>query len=162
MNWLDVVIIIVAVVFTFVGLSQGFIRTLFSVLGLVVGIVLAGRYHTFFGESDAAQIAAFIVVLVVVLLVANLLARVVRGVLGVLMLGSADKLLGGVFGLILGCLICGAVLSIIGEVSGVLGGSEWVRTTLNGSVLATFLLDKFPLVLALLPSEFDAVREFFQ
>jgi membrane protein required for colicin V production len=30
------------------------------------------------------------------------------------------------------------------------------------SFLAGVLLDKFPLVLALLPSEFDTVRDFFQ
>ncbi|GAI50923.1 unnamed protein product, partial [marine sediment metagenome] len=30
------------------------------------------------------------------------------------------------------------------------------------SALAAILLDKFPMVLALLPSEFDVIRSFFQ
>lgn len=33
---------------------------------------------------------------------------------------------------------------------------------IQDSLLASILLDKFPLVLALLPSEFDAVRDFFE
>ena len=37
-------------------------------------------------------------------------------------------------------------------------GPQFIRD----SVLAGILLDKFPLVLALLPSEFDAVRDFFE
>jgi membrane protein required for colicin V production len=42
----------------------------------------------------------------------------------------------------------------------------WVQFFGSGlvteSFLAGVLLNKFPLVLALLPSEFDAVRDFFQ
>ena len=45
--------------------------------------------------------------------------------------------------------------------------AAWVKffgagETIIQSILAGFLLDNFPLVLGLLPQEFDAVRSFFQ
>ena len=37
-----------------------------------------------------------------------------------------------------------------------------VGSTITESVVSAFLLEKFPLILALLPGEFDAIRSFFQ
>ena len=71
------------------------------------------------------------------------------------MLGWADKLLGALFGLVLGALFCGAVLTLLTRFLN-------IEATVGGSWIATMLLDRFPVVLALLPEEFDAVREFFQ
>jgi len=70
------------------------------------------------------------------------------------MLGWVDHLGGAVFGVVAGAILWGALLAI------------WVKFFGAGPVtesfLAAVLLDKFPLVLALLPSEFDAIRDFFQ
>ena len=68
---------------------------------------------------------------------------------------TADKLLGAVCGLILGCLMCGAVLALLSHVLNIEGA-------ISGSWLAGFLLDRFPIVLGLLPGEFDGVRQLFQ
>jgi membrane protein required for colicin V production len=51
--------------------------------------------------------------------------------------------------------LIGAVLVVWAKYG---GGGE----TIGGSALAAFLVDKFTLVLALLPSEFGTVRSFFQ
>ena len=41
MNWLDIVIIVAAVLLGIGGLRQGIIRTVFGIAGLIGGIVLA-------------------------------------------------------------------------------------------------------------------------
>jgi hypothetical protein len=56
---------------------------------------------------------------------------------------------------VLGAILCGALLATWVKFLGVTGA-------ITESNLASILVDFFPLVLALLPDEFDAVRPFFQ
>ncbi len=44
MNWVDAIIIIVALISAYIGYKQGLIRTILSFIGLIVGIVLAGQW----------------------------------------------------------------------------------------------------------------------
>jgi membrane protein required for colicin V production len=161
MNWLDIAIIIVVAVATFGGLLVGLIAAALSLAGIIVGVILAGRYYLAFSqhlgfipEESVAQIVAFAIILVGVLLIALALAMVLRWAFSLIKLGWIDRIGGAVFGLAGGTLFCGAVLAI------------WVKfvgagATITGSALASLLLDNFPVVLGLLPSEFDAVRSFF-
>lgn len=161
MNWLDIIIIIVLALFILSGLIQGFIRTALALAGLIVGIFLAGRYYVTFGNwlpianTNIANIVAFAIIFIAVMVAAVLLAFFLRRIISLIMLGWADKLLGALFGLVLGALFCGAVLTLLTRFL-------TIEATVGGSWIATMLLDRFPVVLALLPEEFDAVREFFQ
>jgi len=65
-----------------------------------------------------------------------------------------NRLGGALFGLVLGAILCGALLATWVRFLGITGA-------IVESTLARILLDYFPLVLALLPDEFDAVRSFF-
>lgn len=161
MNWLDIVLIVVLALFILSGLIQGFIRTALALAGLIVGIFLAGRYYVAFGNwlpianTNIANIVAFAIIFIAVMVAAVLLAFFLRRIISLVMLGWADKLLGALFGLVLGALFCGAVLTLLTRFL-------TIEATVGGSWIATMLLDRFPVVLALLPEEFDAVREFFQ
>ena len=162
MNWLDIVIIVVIVVAAFGGLLIGLIASALSLAGIIVGIILAGRYYLAFSQhlgflpgESAAQVAAFAIILVGVMLVALALAMVLRWALSLIKLGLIDRIGGAVLGLAGGLLLCGAALAI------------WVKffgagATITGSFLASLLLEHFPVVLGLLPAEFDTVRSFFQ
>jgi membrane protein required for colicin V production len=162
MNWLDIVILIVIAAATFGGLFIGLIASGLSLVGIIVGIIVAGHYYLpfsqqlgFIPEEKVAQIVAFAIILVGVMLVALALALVLRWALSLVKLGWIDRLGGAVFGLATGALFCGAVLAI------------WVKfvgagASVSGSALASLLLEHFPVVLGLLPAEFDAVRSFFQ
>jgi membrane protein required for colicin V production len=70
------------------------------------------------------------------------------------MLGWLDHLIGGILGLITSAITWGAILAL------------WVKffsaDAVSGSALAKILLQNFPLVLALLPSDFDSVKNFFK
>ncbi len=161
MSWLDVIIVIVIAVFAFLGLRMGIIKAVLSLAGLIVGVVLAGRYYapfseqlTFSSSANIAKIVAFAVILIGVMVIARVVAGLLKRVVSVLMLGWVDRVGGAIFGLVLGATLCGALLAI------------WIKylgmaDTIAESALAFLLLDRLPMVLALLPDEFDRVRSFF-
>lgn len=162
MSWLDIVIIIVIAVAAFGGLVIGLIASALSLAGIIVGVILAGRYYLAFAQhlefipgEHSPQIAAFAIILVGVMLIALALAMVLRWALSLIKLGLIDRIGGAVLGLAGGLLFCGAVLAM------------WVKfvgagASITGSFLASLLLEHFPVVLGLLPAEFDAVRSFFR
>jgi membrane protein required for colicin V production len=161
MDWLDVVIVVVIAVATISGLIIGLVSAALSLAGIIVGIMLAGRYYLAFSQhlgfissENVAQIVAFAIILFGVMLIALVLALVLRWAFSLISLGWLDRIGGAFFGLATGTLLCGAVLAM------------WVKfmgagPAVTGSALASFLLEHFPVVLGLLPAEFDAVRSFF-
>lgn len=161
MNWLDIVIIVVAVLLGLAGLRQGIIKTVFGIAGLIVGIVLAGRYYgelaALLSSSGAtwANIAAYAIILIATLIVAGVIGWLVAKLVHFVMLGWLDRLVGCVLGVFIGGLLCAAVLAIVGKYY---PGTESV---ISQSVIAKFLMERFPLLLALLPEEFDFIRDFF-
>ena len=92
-------------------------------------------------------------ILVVVIVIATLLARMLKFIASVTMLGWVDHVGGAAFGFLVGAIFFSAMLAI------------WVKFFGTGlvteSFLADVLLDKFPLILALLPAEFNVIRDFF-
>ena len=162
MNWLDIVIVVMLVVPALIGLKTGVIKILLTVAGVIVGVVLAGRFSTPLGErltfiSDPgiAKVVAFALILVVVMILAAVAAIMLKKIISALLLGWVNWLAGAVFGLFLGFVLMGAILTM------------WVKflgagSTITDSVLAGFLLNGLPIVLGLLPSDFDSVRSFFQ
>ena len=161
MNWLDIVIIVLIAIPTLIGLKIGIIKAALSLAGVILGTILAGHYYaalaeqlTFVSQDNLAKIAAFAIILIGVMIIASILAAVLKWVVSAVMLGWVNRLGGVVFGLLLGGVFCGALLAIWANFLG--------TGAITSSGLATLLLDRFPMVLALLPEEFDAVRSFFQ
>jgi len=161
MNWLDIVIIVVAALFGLVGLWRGAIRTAFGIAGLVLGIILAGRYYGPFaallspGGASWAGIAAYAIILIATMIVAGVIGWIVAKLVHITLLGWLDRLVGGILGVGIGLLLVAAMLAIVSKY---LPGSV---ETISQSALARFLMDRFPLLLALLPEEFDFIRDFF-
>jgi len=161
MNWLDIVIIVVAVLLGLAGLRQGIIKTVFGIAGLIVGIVLAGRYYdelaALLSSSGAtwANIAAYVVILIATLIVAGVVGHFVAKLVHIVLLGWLDRLVGCVLGVVIGGLLCAAVLAIVGKYY------PGTAVVISQSVIAKFLMAGFPLLLDLLPGEFDFIRDFF-
>jgi len=161
MNWFDIVIIIALAISVVSGIKAGIIKVLFTLAGGIIGVVLAGRYSegladklTFISDSSIAGIVAFAIILIAVMIVAMVLAFVIKKIASVVLLGWVDKLGGAVIGLIAGAIFCGALLAMWLKFQG-------DNDIITGSALASFLIDKFGIVLGLLPSEFQSVRNFF-
>ena len=162
MNWLDIVIIVNIAIPTLIGLRIGIIKAVLSLAGVIVGVILAGRYYvilseqlTFIPQENLAKIAAFAIILIGVMIITGVLASVLKWIASVVLLGWVNRLGGAIFGFVLGAIFCSALLAIWAKFLGIEG-------PIAGSGLATLLLDQFPIVLALLPEEFNAIRSFFQ
>jgi len=161
MNWLDIVIIVVMVLLGIAGLRQGIIRTAFGIAGLIGGIVLAGRYYQPFAAllstsgATWAKIAAYGIILLATLIVASGVGHLVAKLAHVVMLGWLDRLVGFIFGIVIGGLLCAGILAIL------LKYCPGTGATISQSVIAKFLVEEFPLLLALLPKEFDPIRNVF-
>ena len=162
MNWLDIIIIVVIVISAFVGLKNGIIRAALSLAGLIVGVILAGRYYvllserlSFIPQDSIAKIVAFLIILIGIMIIASVIAGFLKWGVSIVGLGWVNRLCGAVFGLILGTIFCGALLAIWINFLG-------TETPAAESRLAPLLLGQFRVVLALLPDEFDMIRSFFQ
>jgi len=162
MNWLDIFLLILLFIPTFIGLRKGLIKAALSFAGLLIGVVLAGHLYQpvskifgFISNENVAYILAFLLILVLVLVAAFFLARLLKSVIKVVLLGWVDN----VGGAVLGFLSCFVLLSAI--------LATWVKFFGSNLIIDSFLgkvmLDYFPLILGLLPGEFgDDIRNFFQ
>ena len=163
MSWLvDIVLLVLLGIAAFFGLRIGIKKAALSLAGLIVGVILAGRYYDslaqhlgFIPGDGVAEVVAFIIILLGVVIIAMVLALLLKWATSAVMLGWVDRIGGAIFGLLWGAILCGALLAM------------WLKyvgapDAIVESAVAAILLDYFPLVLALLPQELDAVRSFFQ
>ena len=162
MNWLDIVIIVVLVASIFIGGKNGLIKSLLSLVGLCVGISLAGRYYltlaerlAFIPQEKAAHVVAFAIILLGVMVAAALLGWLLTKIISAVMLGWLNGLGGMVFGLVIGALSVSTLLAIWVKFLG-------MNQVVSNSGLASLLLNQLPVVLALLPPDFDVIRSFFK
>ena len=160
MHWIDIVLLVCLVVPTFIGLKQGLIKAVLSLVGIILGVVLASNFYlnlagalSFISNPSVANIVSYILILVVVMVIASILARLLKAVLKMVMLGWVNNLGGAIFGLLMGAITLGAILAVIVKYFG--------PSMLSESLISAILLDKFPLILGFLPSEFDSIRSFF-
>ena len=120
MNSLDWMLLAPLLVSGLLGVWRGVVREVMSVLAWVTGVVLAGRF-----AADLAQLlpingdvlphaVAWVLILLAVLIAAGLLARLLKQLLSVAGLGLADRLLGGVFGLVRGTMVLMLIVLLIG------------------------------------------------
>ena len=161
MNWLDIVILVVVAIGTFWGLKTGIIKAVLSLAGLILGVILAGQFYaplaeqlTFIPQAGVAEVVAFTIILIGVMVIATVLARLLKWITSLVMLGWVNHLGGAAFGFVLGATLCGALLAIWGKYFD-------IAEIISHSGLSAILLDRFPAVLALLPEEFDMIRSFF-
>lgn len=163
MNWLDIVIIVVGLGLAILGLSKGLIRMAFSIIGLIGGIALAGVYYDslagFLSSSGAswAGIAAFAIIVIATMIVANLVGSSIKKLTNLLLLGWIDHVFGSILGIIGGGMLCAAVLSIVSKYF-----PGWGHDVVAQSTMAGLVMEKFPLLLGLLPDDFNFINDFFQ
>lgn len=119
MNWIDALIAIIVLGFTFFGLRNGLIREGMSLAGIVVGIILATRFGdsiaSIFGPATSELPSAIIFAIIVVTTSAlsYWLGALLRRTAKALFLGWADRLFGAIFGFVKGLLISSLILIIL-------------------------------------------------
>ncbi len=159
MNWVDIVIAILVLGLSLLGWRKGVVKLIFTLVGGVVGMVLAGQlWEQVAGalpinNESVANIAAFVTILAAVMVLSWIAARILMTVLNVLLLRWVDGAAGAAIGLVLGGMAATAVVSAAGIVP-----SDTLRDAVNASTLAEPLIQNMDIVYSLLPSEFDSVK----
>ncbi|MBR4390772.1 MAG: CvpA family protein [Bacteroidales bacterium] len=122
MNYLDIIIVVLFIVFGLGGWRKGIIIEVTTLLGL--GLGLYGAFH--FSDFTAEQLVrwveidpkylnliAFVVTFIVVALLVNVLGRMVSKVVKNLNLGFIDKIGGFVIGVAKGLLLCSLLVMLL-------------------------------------------------
>ncbi|MCX5801474.1 MAG: CvpA family protein [Candidatus Eisenbacteria bacterium] len=107
MNWLDITILVILIAGMIQGLVKGFVRQAFSLMGLVLAIIIAFRYHELLARylskwiqhPVALTVISFVVILAIVILLFKLIGLASRAAISAIHVGWFDRLVGGVFGL---------------------------------------------------------------
>jgi membrane protein required for colicin V production len=102
------------------GIAQGFLRSVFALGGLVLGLVLAawnygriaGVLHPILHSEKIADTVGFLLIALVVMLVAGLLGALLSKAIHQVGLGCLDSLAGAVFGFFQGAVLVTVCLLI--------------------------------------------------
>ena len=162
MNWLDVIVVLIVAWFTFAAFWAGLIREVVTIVGVALGIVLAGFFYQDLADDvklvidtdNAPPIIAFLLIFGACTLAGQLAAMVLKQTASLLMLGTFDHLLGAVFGFVKGIAIV-EILMILFVTFPALG----LKDAIDESLFGPLFLDGIPFLLKILPSEFDSAVE---
>lgn len=109
METLDVILGMILIISFLFGLSKGFIKSVLSLFGIVTavyfGIKFSGRPESYLSErfnlsTDLAQIFAFLMIFVLVMIVFSIAGKILTKAAGIMMMGSINKLIGGIFSML--------------------------------------------------------------
>jgi uncharacterized membrane protein required for colicin V production len=166
MNWLDLAIIGAVAFTTLVGLMRGMFPSVWGLVTLVASTFVAGLLYPIAGllittlnpPPNGAPLLGFLFVyLFTTLLVATPVEFFTRGRhIELVLPGCQDHLVGGALGLLQGLAFAQVMLILLAHFP-VLGVEEVLRQ----SVMAQRMLSGAPLMLKLLPPEFQDVVVFF-
>lgn len=158
MNTLDVLFLIIITFFTILGIYWGLIHQVLAVVGLLVGIVMAGRFSgvvaawlsSFVADEALAGALGFILVVAGVSVIASFVASVLRLFVGLLLLKPVDHLAGGILGLLQGVLTSAVVIVALVTFP----VPTWAQALESSQLVEPLLRISGPITL-LLPEVFD-------
>ena len=163
MHWLDLVIIAIITWLTYRAFTVGLIREVVTTAAVILGAVLAGHFYSELSGDIAFAIedetwrdfAAFASIFIGVVVIGQIGASLLRRAASVLLLGWADRVGGAAFGFAQGLLLVEVALfaSITFPISSA------VDAAIDASLVAPVFIDTIPVLLELLPSEFESAVE---
>lgn len=110
MTWVDIVLIIVLTILALHGLLAGIIRSVFDIVGILIGYVLA---VSFSGVIGMPRFLAFLLIFVLIVVAVHILGRIISKTIRTTPLGTIDRVLGGLLGFFKGLIICFVFLLVL-------------------------------------------------
>lgn len=113
MNFLDIGLLAIIVLFTMRGLFKGFLSEIFALGALVAGVFAASRYYdvvephlqVYMSNPTGVKAASYLLTFLAAMILVSLVGKLVKTMLVVPVLGGADRIAGGAFGALEGVLI---------------------------------------------------------
>jgi uncharacterized membrane protein required for colicin V production len=165
MTFFDLILVLSVFGFVLAGLWFGFIHALGGLVGMVLSVLVAGRYYdgwgqavagVFFGNENLARVVMFLVLMILVNRLIGLVFWIVEKIFKIAavipFLKTFNALLGGMLGFLEGIIVVGGALYIAARypISATFG------QVLAASQFGVWLLHAFGLFAPLLP---QAVRQ---
>src|SRR5580704_7835276 len=121
MTWVDWAIVVMLAVSIVGGLTQGLLRSVCSLAGLILGLVAAawnyGRVAAMLlpmvHNESIADAIGFILIAILVMFVANLFGSVLSRAVHRMGLGCLDRIAGGAFGFLQGALFITLIILVV-------------------------------------------------
>ncbi len=134
MNLFDWFLVAMLVYSTVVAFVRGFLLELFSLVGLVAGILLAAwnypalaaLLNRLITTASVADVTAFLLIAIGVMIVSALIGRTLHRTADAIGLGFFDRLLGAGFGFVRGCLLGVAILM---AAAAFLPKTDWIENS---------------------------------
>ncbi len=168
MSFFDLILLIILLLFAGAGYRFGLIHAIGSLVGVAVGLVVAGKTYVpiaekiapyIWGHDLVARVVAYLVLFILVNRLIGLLFWFLEKTYNVLAIVPGLKIinraLGALLGLIEGILVLGVIFHLIGRVP-VLGT---VMAPIARSQLAQWILSVSAILLPLLPQSFRSLSE---
>lgn len=163
-NWLDAAIVLLILWFTFSAFQAGFIRESVTIVAAVLGVVLAGIFYEdlaadvlfFIDNATLARIVAFAGIFAAMALAGQMLALVLKPAAHMLQLGVFDQLAGAAFGAVKAAIFI-QIFIVVFITYPRWGIDEHIQNSLIGSKIA----QSAPVIVAILPDEFETAVEDF-
>ncbi len=161
MNWLDGVILAVLAWFIFAAFTAGLIREVVTIFSVILGVVLAGLFYerlagdlkTIIDSDRAARTVAFLAIFLTIAVAGQVVAMLLKETASLLMLGVFDQLAGAAFGFVKGVVIIQVILILFATYP-----SLGLGSAISNSKLAPLFTERAPILLRVLPAEFDAAK----
>jgi len=157
MSTLDIILAIFLLYFAYKGFTNGFIISLATLAGLVLGLYAASHFSEFTAnwlqkdmglKSGNIKLIAYIVTFVIVVVLIFLLGRFMTGVVKTVGLGIVNRLAGVIFGIAKGALIASFIFLVFSRIDP--HESLFTRSHKKGSVLYKPVSAVAPAVIPLL------------
>lgn len=113
MNFLDIILICIVSIFLLRGFFRGLVQEVLSLIAIVLAVILASNYQhlvvphleLYISSEMTVSVLSYVIIFFGTLFVFWLLAKFIKSILDITLLGWIDRLAGGIFGLIEGVLI---------------------------------------------------------
>jgi membrane protein required for colicin V production len=152
MTMFDWVVILILAASVILSLMRGLVAEIFS-LGSWIVAFLAAKWGAVevapllpmdVQSEDLRYFMAFVMVFLVIMIVVMLLGRLFKGAVSAVGLGGADKVVGGIFGLLRGVVILTGLTLAAGLTA--LPQTDFWKNALSSRVLETFAIAVEPLL----------------
>ncbi|OGF31646.1 hypothetical protein A2533_04125 [Candidatus Falkowbacteria bacterium RIFOXYD2_FULL_35_9] len=159
---LDYILIGVILIFAIWGFKQGFLQVVGSMVGLVVAVVLAGKYYlllgSFLGGNNLSNFFAFLLIFSLILKIMSLLfwgfGKVFEIIAIIPFLKTFERLLGSVLGIVQGILVLSVVIYFLSKYP----LNDWLISQMADSLITPLLLMISYIFLPLLPEALKALK----
>ena len=164
MNWVTIAILVIIGGLTYRAYVNGFIRELVSLTAVILAVPIAGvlyddmvpKVEPIVDNVALASLISFLSILAGIIIGGQVAAHLLRRTAEVMNLGSVDKAAGAAFGFMKGVIICQVLLIAL-----IIFPEPDVRDDIDSSPVATALVDGTPMVLGILPGQFDRAVDLF-